>query len=212
MAMTRKGLFASIVTATLLAVGSPTGATQNLGAVSNVVNKLYYGSALSGNGFSFSITENGQTRTLFTGLAGLRQFTDLAGLNNWANGGSTSSYSYTPTFTAVGGYFGAASAPASQSYSYTPTFTAVSGYFGSTPEPDAVETYPYRPTFSAVGSYFTGADGGTIVAVAHHAPAPPPAPPPPGPIPELGTWAMMIAGFLAVGTAMRRRKTTANFA
>jgi hypothetical protein len=202
-AMTRKGLFTAMIASGALLTGVPAEASQTFGVVGGIVNQLYYNSSLSGNGFTFTIYQNGKPTVLFSGLSGLQQFNNLGALNSWAHSGGSSGsqgYSYTPTYTGTGSYFGTSGGGATpQGYNYAPTFTGTGSYFGTSG--GSGQTYAYTPTFTAVGSFF---DEGEVTVTPQVFVSPP--------VPELGTWAMMLSGFFAIGSVLRRRKGAANFA
>jgi PEP-CTERM motif len=59
-----------------------------------------------------------------------------------------------------------------------------------------------------ITSAFGAANSGAVLFSTQAAPPPPP-PPPPGGVPEPATWAMMIIGFGAAGSMIRRRRGVA---
>lgn len=60
---------------------------------------------------------------------------------------------------------------------------------------------------AGIGGDANGGAGYAFITFDYTAPPPPPPPPPPvGGVPEPGTWALLIAGFGAIGTASRRQR------
>lgn len=74
------------------------------------------------------------------------------------------------------------------------TYTGVNGVIAATP---FSETIRYDLTFTPGNGTFNGTANLTGVS---------------GPVPELATWGMMIAGFGLVGGVLRRRRATVSFA
>ncbi len=121
--MIRKGLLVSALAAGAMIGATPAQSAVTLASVSSIINQLKANSTFSANNMEFTICQNGTCQTLFTGVAGLHNFNDLGGLNNWANTGSTPNTpgyfdNYRFTYSGVGGYFGNQTPPASESMSF----------------------------------------------------------------------------------------------
>ncbi len=101
---------------------APAQASVDLGAVSGLINQLQTNSSFNSSNMSFTICQNGVCQTLFTGLAGLHNYTDLSAFNSWAGTSNSSS----------GGYFD----------NYKPTFSGVTSYFGNQSPPEQSRSYP----------------------------------------------------------------------
>lgn len=179
--MIRNGMFVSALAASAVLVASPVQASMNFGAISGIINQLRDNSSFSNNDFSFAINNGGRSQHLFTGVTGLRQFSDLAGFNSWANpngsnwSGNSNGYNF--TYSVLPSYFGNQSSGNSSSSSsgYTFTYTVLPTYFGH----QTGQSADSQPVPAAMSQ---------------------------GAIPEPGTWAMMLLGFGLIGLAMRRHR------
>jgi hypothetical protein len=109
--MIRKGLLVSALAGALVGF-TPAQASVQFSAISNIVDQLHNNSSFNPTDMSFTICQNGSCQTLFTGLSGLHNYTDLSGFNSWAGTGNLPS---------GGGYFD----------NYKPTFTGVTTFFGN---------------------------------------------------------------------------------
>jgi hypothetical protein len=127
MAMIRKGLSLSIMTAGAMLVASQAQASVQLAAQSGIIKQLQNNSQFNANNFGFSTCVGGSCQTLFTGVQGLRGLNDLNGFNSWANTGS---------YASAGGYFD----------NYRFTFTGVGSYFGNNTPPPPVSARFVAPT------------------------------------------------------------------
>lgn len=109
--MIRKGLMLPVLTAGALMTASEVHASVNLASTSGLINQLHSSSTFTGNNFGFSVCHGASCQTLFTGVQGLHDNSNLNAFNSWANTGSysgTGGYfdNYKFTFTGVGSYFG----------------------------------------------------------------------------------------------------------
>lgn len=106
----RTGLLMIMLGSSALAIAAPASASVSLGTIGGIINQLHNNSNLTPNGFAFSITQNGQSQTLFTGLSGLHNYNDITGFNSFANppGNNTPGWgnSYQFTYSALGSFFG----------------------------------------------------------------------------------------------------------
>lgn len=129
--MIRKGLFVSALVAGAL-IGAPAQAAVRFAATSGIINQLHNNSSLT-NDFQFTIcNSSGNCQTQFTGVTGLRNYGNLAGLNSWANTGS---------YGGQGGYFD----------NYRPTFQGVSSFFGNnTQTPNQQQIQEDESSFSTL--------------------------------------------------------------
>ena len=105
----RTGLFMLALGSSALSIAAPASAAVSLGTISGIINQLHNNTNLTPNGFAFSITQNGQSQTLFTGLSGLHQYNDITGFNAFANPPSNNppgwGSSYQFTYSALGSFF-----------------------------------------------------------------------------------------------------------
>lgn len=223
--MIRKTCLTAMFAATaLLAAPSAQASIILAGQVSKVVNLLRNGE-FDARAFSYTLPRTSGSVRLFTGIEGIRLLNDadLTTLNDWADEQSqpdSSSSSYKFTHSVVGSYFGG------QSTGQASGQAGGSGEpAGSTPHVDsapplappasentAFDGEPYKFTHSVLGSYFNeqtdSSPEGNVSTMMIAAPIEPPVV---MPVPEPGTWAMIISGLGLVGMAMRRRKASVSF-
>lgn len=129
--MIRIGFAVSALAAVTLVGTAPAQASVELASVGGVINQLHNNSHFDPSTMTFTICQNGRCQTLFTGLAGLHNYTDLAGFNAWAGTGNVGG---------AGGYFD----------NYKPTYSAVTSFFGNqTPQPQ-VQSFTYLAEAPAI--------------------------------------------------------------
>lgn len=122
----KSGLAAALLAAALMPTQGVRAETTLNGQISQIINALHNGGHVSPSGFTFSVDTAGGTAPLFSGIAGVRGFTDVQALNGAVGDGAGAGGDYVFTHSVLGSYFDqreaaasaasyeAAAAPASQ--------------------------------------------------------------------------------------------------